>query len=138
MIHAVEETAQYLLERKIQKVGIMATDATVQMDIFGRCMSKYGMECVYPEKENQEKVMHLIYDNVKAGVAIEQNLFDEVAKSLFDAGSQVIILGCTELSMIKRANMVGAGILDVTEVLAKSCVEQCGNLKNEYKELITT
>ena len=137
MIHAVEETARYLQERKIQNVGIMATDATVQMDIFGRCMSDYGIKCLYPEQENQEKVMHLIYDNVKAGMPIEQDLFDDVAKSLFDAGAQVIILGCTELSMIKRANMVGAGILDVTEVLAKSCVEQCGNLKKEYKELIT-
>ena len=51
--------------------------------------------------------------------------------------SQVIILGCTELSMIRRDESIGAGYLDAMQVLAKCAVEQCGTLKEEYRQLIT-
>ncbi len=137
ILHAVEECAKYLQERGYHKIGIMATDATVQMGLFEGVMQKYGMDCVYPSEEGQKKVMHVIYNNVKAGICVEKELFDAVAQELFANGAEVIILGCTELSMVKRANMTGAGFLDATELLAKCCVEQCGILKSEYVELIT-
>lgn len=138
IIHAVWESARYLWERGYRRVGIMATDATVQMGIFEESMRKFGITCVYPGEESQKKVMHLIYENVKAGKPIEKNLFDTVAGELFSDGAEVILLGCTELSMIKQKQMTGAGCLDVTEVLAKICVEKCARLKHEYEELITT
>ncbi len=137
IIHAVRETACYLHERGYDRVGVMATDATVEMGIFTKELEKSGIECLYPDEKGQRDVMHLIYHNVKAGCEIEQPLLDSVSQNLFDRGAQVIILGCTELSMIKKHNMIGAGYLDVTEVLAKCCVEQCSVLKEEYRELIS-
>lgn len=137
IIHAVRETACYLHERGYDKVGVMATDGTVEMGIFTKELAKYGIECLYPDEKGQRDVMHLIYHNVKAGCKIEQPLLDSVSQNLFGRGAQVIILGCTELSMIKKNNMIGAKYLDVTEVLAKCCVEKCSVLKEEYRELIS-
>lgn len=137
VIHAVKETAKYLKERGISKVGIMATDATVHMNIFKNELDCCGITTLYPDEEGQKKVMHLIYDNVKAGMAIETELFEQVSGQLFEQGAEVIILGCTELSMIKKNERIGAGFLDVTEVLAKICVEKCGKLKEQYRELIS-
>lgn len=137
IVHAVWESARYLWKRGYRKVGIMATDATVQMRIFEESMSKFGIVCVYPKEGSQKKVMHLIYENVKAGTQVERELFDSVAEELFSNGAEVILLGCTELSILKQKQMTGAGCLDVTEVLAKICVEKCAKLKQEYEELIT-
>lgn len=137
IVHAVRETACYLHERGYDRVGVMATDATVEVGIFTKELAKYGIDCVYPDEQRQREVMHLIYHNVKAGRKIEQPLLDSVSQHLFDQGAQVILLGCTELSMIKKHNMIGAGYLDVTEVLAKCCVEKCSVLKEEYRELIS-
>ena len=47
------------------------------------------------------------------------------------------MLGCTELSLIKRDYALGAGFLDVLEVLARKAVLCCGRLKKEYEVLIT-
>lgn len=137
IIHAVRETACYLHERGYGRVGVMATDATVQMGIFTKELTKYGIDCLYPDEKRQREVMHLIYHNVKAGREIEQPLLASVSQNLFSRGAQVIILGCTELSMMKKHNMIGSGYLDVTEVLAKCCVEKCSVLKEEYRELIS-
>ena len=83
------------------------------------------------------KVMHLIYNNVKAGKPLEFALFEEVAKELFGQGAQVILLGCTELSLIKKEFSLAPGFLDVMEVLAQKAVLSCASLKEEYEELIT-
>ena len=85
----------------------------------------------------QTNVMHLIYKNVKAGKNIEMDRFNETASALFENGAEVILLGCTELSMIKRDYNIGKGFLDVMEVLARKAVLSCGTLKPEYEHLIT-
>lgn len=137
VLHAVKETAAYLKERGWRSVGVMATEATVEMDIFGRELAQYGIDCVYPDEEHQKLVMHLIYDNVKAGRELEEPVFNRVKEHLFGNGAEIILLGCTELSMLKKQNIAGSQVLDVLEVLAKRCVEQCGTLKETYRELIT-
>lgn len=137
VINAIAETTDYLEARGIRKVGVMATDGTVQTGLFTTQMQERGMECIYPSKENQRLVMDIIYNNVKAGKPIEMDKFRYVSRKLFADNAKVILLGCTELSMAKRDEKLGAGFLDVMEVLAKCSVERCGALKEDYQELIT-
>lgn len=68
---------------------------------------------------------------------MEFSLFESVAGELSSSGAQVILLGCTELSLIKRDYPLKAGFLDVMEVLAQKAVLVCGRLKKEYEHLIT-
>ena len=137
IIHAIEETAKYLKQENITHVGIMATTGTIENQLFQEILGKYGIVCSVPEKEGQDMVMHIIYDDVKAGKPIEMQLFTDVSEALFADGAQVILLGCTELSMAKRDHALSAGYLDVMEVLARAAVLECGALKEEYKHLIT-
>ncbi len=137
IIHAIMETANYLKDTGIEKAGILATDGTVQSHLFQNYMVKYGIQCILPEKETQKKVMKFIYDDVKAGKAIDILNFNLVAEELFMHGAQVILLACTELSLIKRDYKLPPGYLDVMEVLARKAVESCNHLKKEYKDLIT-
>ena len=138
IIHAIEETAKYLKSENITKIGLMATDGTIESKLFQSIMEQYEMECIIPKKENQKFVMHLIYENVKAGKKTEMQLFYCVSDELFEKGAQVVLLGCTELSLIKRDNVLEDGFLDVLEVLAKQTVVLSGaKLKSEYIRLIT-
>lgn len=137
IIHGIEETAIYLKERNIAKVGIMATDGTIQSELFQKCFQNHGLQSVLPDEENQKKVMSIIYDNVKAGKAVDMDNFKEISNYLFGQGAQVIILACTELSIVKRDYKLPAGYLDVLEVLAGCAVKKCGAIRGEYLELIT-
>ena len=80
--------------------------------------------------------MSLIYDYVKAGVTPDMALFDSVREELIGKGAEVIVLGCTELSLLKKQTDLGNGILDALEVLAKESVKACGKaVKPEYEVL---
>ena len=138
-INIVEETAAYLDRKGITKAGIMATDGTVSSGLFQKAFLKYGIEPVTPSKEQQKNVMHIIYQNVKANLPAEMDRFQSVEEELKEEkGAQAIILGCTELSLVKRDEKIGEGFLDGMEVLAQTTVRLCGGkVKEEYLELIS-
>ena len=138
LINGVRETVAHLKENGIEKVGIMATDGTIQSGIFHKELEKQGLVPLAPSAEAQEHVMHLIFNNVKAGKAAEMDRFLAAAEDLRAQGAQAIILGCTELSLIKRDEQIGAGFVDAMEVLARQSVLACNKpLKQEYECLIT-
>jgi len=137
LIHGIKECAIYLQEHGITSAGVMATDGTVQSDLFSTIFSSFGISVHYPDDIHQKYVMEIIYDNVKAGKPIDMDKFNSVSENLKNSGSEVIILGCTELSIIKKDLDIGHGFLDVIDIISKCSVESCGKLKDEYKELIT-
>lgn len=138
VINGVRETARHLQEHGITKVGIMATDGTISSKVFHRELESCGIAAVTPSKARQEDVMHLIFDDIKAGLPADMARFSRVAEELRDNGAQAIILGCTELSLIKRAHNIGAGFLDAMEILAQQAILQCGKpLKEQFRSLIS-
>ena len=137
IINGVAETVNLLKERGVRKAGIMATDGTVRSQLLSRELDFAGIIPVLPSPERQEDVMHLIYKNVKAGKPADMDRFRAVQQELLDCGAEIIILGCTELSIIKRDENIGKGFLDVMEVLARESVLRCGKkLRPEYESLI--
>ena len=138
MIHGIECIARQLQAAGISRVGLMATDGTVQSGIFQRQVEAQGMELVLPDAEGQSAVMALIYDQVKAGKQPDPALFASVKEQLRQKGAQVVVLGCTELSLLKKKFPLGDGILDALEVLAQESVLVCGKqVKPEYQQLFT-
>ena len=138
VINLPVEVVSHLKQYGWSRIGIMATDGTIQSGLFQREIEKQGMTRIVPRPKTQEKVMHLIYEDVKANRPIEMDLFHEVTSELRESGAQVIVLGCTELSLIKQGRDLGPGIIDAMEVLAKTAIERCGApLKEEFRCLIT-
>lgn len=137
-LHMVEETARELQEAGRKKAGILATTGTVSTGLFQRALEKFGIEWAAPSQLGQGLVMSLIYDDIKAGQPANMGKFRRVSDELFDAGCDSVILGCTELSLIKRNTPLGHGFLDALEVLAKRCVTTCGApLKASFEQLLS-
>lgn len=138
IIHSIRETVAHLKKHGVTSAGIMATDGTVRSGLFSRELERAGIRPILPSEDRQADVMHLIYRNIKAGKTPEMDKFQAVQEQLQRSGAQAIILGCTELSMIKRDYPIGPGFIDSMEVLAQRSVQLCGGkLKKEYKNLIT-
>ena len=138
LIHDIRCTARTLYDAGVRKVGLMATDGTVQSGIFQRQVEELGMELVLPGEEGQRGVMTLIYDQVKAGLEPDMALFAAIRDELRRKGAQAVVLGCTELSLLKKQQELGEGLLDALEVLAKESVLACGKpVKAEFDQLFT-
>ena len=138
IINGISETVNRLKEGGITRAGIMATEGVILSGLMAGAMAREGIHPVMPSRERQADVTHLIYQNIKAGKAPEMDRFQAVCQELRQKEAQVIVLGCTELSVIKGTQNLGPGFLDTMEVLAQTSILSCGKrLKPEYRELIT-
>lgn len=135
IIHLIQEVKVYLLHHDIHKVGIMATTGTITTNLFQNELSHSGIECVIPH--HQDEVMHIIYQNVKKGTEIDMNKFNQVSNELFDQGSEIIILGCTELSIVKKECNLDERYLDMMELLTAVALNNCHmKVKDAYQYLL--
>lgn len=124
--------------RGIKRVAVFATDGTNECGILAKSFEDKGIEVIMPDASSQAAVMSLIYDNVKTGDintkdgclrAVHE--LDRLTGRMLDEGAEVVILGCTELSLIhRRAYVIGSEYMDryvdILEILAGCAVRMSG------------
>lgn len=105
----------------IKKVGIMATSGTIKSKVYERYLKK---EVFIPGEELNNEVMDLIYNKVKKGISVSKDEFYHVLNQFFNHGCDMVIMGCTELSVIVRDNDLyhDTRIIDAMKVLVDKTI----------------
>ena len=70
--------------------------------------------------------MQIIYGQIKQGKRADMAVFERISGHLKEQGCNMAVLGCTELSLVKRDEKLSSFYLDSSEVLAKRSIEACG------------
>ncbi|WP_010097808.1 aspartate/glutamate racemase family protein [Ornithinibacillus scapharcae] len=134
IINMIEETANYIRSNygPDAKVGILATDGTINTGIYQDELHKYNMKAHIPDVHGQKQVMQTIYD-FKADKPINIPEFERIIQNMLATEDcDCVILGCTELSCIE----IGANLLpycvDAMQVLVNRAITYSGKeLKNQ-------
>lgn len=108
------------------KLGILATDGTLLAETYQLMCAEAEVACAVPSPEHQRGVMTVIYDQIKHGKRADMALFNAAADDLKRQGCDMAVLGCTELSLVKRDEKLGSFFIDSTEVLCKNALLACG------------
>ncbi len=123
----IEETALHLKNMGAKKVCILATDGTIASGSYQDVLEKHGIAWQVPDKEGKAILMDIIYGDVKKGVIPPPEKLYAAANPLFDDGCDYAILGCTELSLLKKSLSGDPRFVDSLEVLAKVSIELMGH-----------
>lgn len=126
ILNMVEETVLEAKARGCCRVGILATSGTVQTGTYSRMCERHGLEFVCPDESHQQDLMNVIYGDIKQGKRPDMARFFAVADSLKRQGCTRMILGCTELSIIKKDEQLDAFYIDSMSVLAKNAITTFG------------
>ena len=124
MISILDCVSSAIQSRGIQRVGLMATNATVATGIYKQRIEGEGGECLIPDADGQEEIMRSIYD-IKAGRLEEgRRRMEQVFNQLISDGAQAVILGCTEIpvGLAEIAQQKPLQCIDATALLAEACV----------------
>jgi len=98
----VEATAENILEKNLETIGLLGTRFTMQKSFFKDVLKSRGVETLVPSEEEQEDIHRIIFDELGRGVISEssRNLYLQIITRLEEKGAQGIILGCTELPLL--------------------------------------
>lgn len=123
VLSIVEETVKYAKENGHKKLGILATTGNIKTKLYQDMCEKFDMDYFVLDDEKQEKVMEIIYDDIKSGKPADMNKFDKLVNHLKENGCDGVVLGCTELSILKNDNNLENNFyIDSLEVLATQTI----------------
>ena len=126
ILNIIYETVDHLAVRGTRRFGLLATEGTVRSGAYHRLCLGTGLECITPDDKDQKTVTSVIYDSIKQNKPVDLDAFMEVAERLRSRGCERIVLGCTELSLLKREGLDDTLFIDSLEVLAYRTIQSCG------------
>jgi aspartate racemase len=134
LISIVEQTKNELAQSHYSSsasIGILATDATIKFDLYGKPLNTVGISTIYPNNGEQELVSKAIFDpriGIKSTAPHisrdSSNYLAFVMKQMNQRhGVETFLAGCTELSIAcSHALASEFKIIDPLEILARSCL----------------
>lgn len=138
VINIIIETLKYAIDKIVEKtrklersikIGVMATEGTICSGTYSFYGNHFGVECIAPEDLYQKKINRIIYEGVKAGKHIKLEDIMEIIDYMRNKKCDVIIMGCTELSIIYKDLKLYErcdDIVDSLSVLAYRTILKCG------------
>lgn len=126
VLNIIGQNAAFCRSLGLSCVGVLATEGTVASGAYANALSALGIACLTPDADGQAVVSRVIYDQIKRGQSPDVEEFLRVADSLFARGCERILLGCTELSLLKKHHLSDPRFIDSMEVLALAAIRACG------------
>jgi aspartate racemase len=125
ILNIIEETAKLCAIEKTKKVGVLATEGTISSGAYKDIFNSYGIEIAELTNDEQNFITETIFDRIKSGLKPDTERFIALCDKLFNNGCERIILGCTELSLIKKEHTLPNYVIDSLEVLCISALKIC-------------
>ncbi len=118
-INMIERTVEQLagMDLPNRRVGILASTAVQSLGLYDHALSNYGLTAVFPK--NQADLLGAIRQ-IKRDARHPQarEIHRRVAGELLADNADVLLIACTEFSLIADAVPVGARVVDALDVLA--------------------
>lgn len=126
LLHIADATAEALVAKGIQRVGLLGTAFTMEQDFYrGRLSAEHGIEVLTPDRADRELVHRIIYEELCLGQTRDQSrqAFLRIIDSLSNEGAQGVILGCTEIGLLVGQQDTAVPLFDTTAIHATKAVE---------------
>jgi len=120
----INMVAKRCRDLNMKKVGIVASNVTIESKLYEKALEKFDIEIIKPDK-NQRMVIDKIIRYVLAGEdnGRERKAYIQILNDLMDNGAEGIILGCTELPLAINYEALGNKVINSMKVLAETIVD---------------
>jgi aspartate racemase len=127
ILHIADATAAAIKQAGLKKVGLMGTRYTMLEDFYRvRLQEQHGIEVVIPGEADVERLHNIIFDEL-----VVEKLLDSsrtacygIAGRLVEEGAEGIILGCTELPLLMKADDIPVPSFDTTTIHAVAAAKK--------------
>jgi aspartate racemase len=125
LLHIADATALVVKTCGLRKIGLLGTRFTMEEDFYrGRLVEKHNLEVLIPNAVDRAIIHRVIYDELVLGKIIPASRAEylRIMDSLVQNGAEGIILGCTEIGLLVKAEDSQVPLFDTTRIHAEAAV----------------
>ena len=125
-LHIADPTAEAILKAGLNTIGLLGTRFTMERDFYrSRLMEKFGLQVLVPDEKDREFVHRVIYKELVMGRIdpVSRKGYMRIINKLVQAGAQGVILGCTEIGHLLKAEDINIPLFDTTRIHAQAVVD---------------
>lgn len=125
LLHIADATAARLQQNGVNTVGLLGTRFTMEQMFYRGRLEQQGIKVLVPSAAQQTLVHDIIYQELCQGEIRSESRqrYLEVMQTLTEQGAQGIILGCTEIGMLVKAEHTDIPLYDTTAIHAQAAVK---------------
>jgi aspartate racemase len=126
ILHMIGMTAEIVGRDmpQVKKAGLIASDGTLKSKIYDKFFNEVGVDIIEPSDEMQEETMKAIYEHIKTGnLKNGRASVMKISGSLMEDGADMVICGCTEISLVLKDGDIAMPVVDPLQVLAETAVQ---------------
>lgn len=126
IIHIANATAIEIEKKELKKVGLLGTKFTMELDFFKDKLLNKGIEAIIPKSEEDKDFIHTtIFEELGKGIVTSETKkrYLEISNQLIKEGAEGIILGCTEIPLVIKAEDLTVPIFDTALIHSNAAVD---------------
>jgi aspartate racemase len=124
ILNILELCARRCKELGLKKVGILASQLTINQKLHQRELTKNKVRSVLPSEKTQSKINKAILLILSNEEEQARRLLEEGLSELQDLGAEAIILGCTDIQLAFNKTKSPALLIDTLEILEEEIINK--------------
>lgn len=124
IIHIAKETTKVIREKGLKKIALLGTKATMTSDFYKNILSDNGIEMIIPDEKDMDIIHYSIYEEFSKGIFTETMKAEylRIIEKLKAQKAEGIILGCTEIPILIKAEDSDLPLFNTTEIHVNAAV----------------
>jgi aspartate racemase len=126
LLHICDCTAARIKAQGLKRVALLGTAYTMNEDFYKDRLRANGLDAFVPDAADRVVINRVIFEELVLGKIepASRVAYREIIARQVEAGAQGIILGCTELPMLVKAEDSAVPLFDTTELHALAAVDE--------------
>jgi len=126
ILNIIDLTVEFCRSSGAKTIGVLATEGTISSGAYEKVCTAAGVSYLTCTECQQKTVSQMIYGEIKRGREPDLAPLIEIIRDLVGRGAEAVVLGCTELSLLKKSLPSELPLVDSLEVLALCAIRLCG------------
>lgn len=124
ILHIADATATQIQKSNIGTIGLLGTKYTMEQEFYKSRLESNGLKVLIPDPAGREMVHKVIYEELCVGNIRQSSreYYKQVITRLVEDGAEGIVLGCTEIGLLVKAEDSEVPLFDTTVIHAVESV----------------
>lgn len=125
-LHIASAVAEEAHRLGYARLGILGTKYLTEGPVYPEALEEYRLGSEIPDEPDRVKINDIIFKELVNGVILEDSrlYLNSVTAKLKARGCDAVVLGCTEIPLIVRADDSPLPTLDSTRLLARAALKR--------------